>query len=229
MLKLTGGRLPGRIPMTVHKNLQEQVKHYYREVENYDWTRAADAFIGLESFFHRSRCKETLRLVAQFVRQGRVLDVGCGTALITRRLPGVPVGVDLNPRNLRKARVYAPKARLVLCDVEGTLAFRENSFDAAVCTEILEHLLEPFEALREVQRVLKPRGVLIGSVPGRSPIWKLRGLSSSRGAFRNEPYHKHYRREELRRLLTQYFAIRQLYARNLQMNWFFAAHSLKGA
>lgn len=203
--------------------LEEQVKRYYRDTENYDWTRAADTFIGLETIFHRTRCTETLKLVKEVKHHGRYLDVGCGTGLITRFLPSGTVGIDLNPRNLQKAKQYAAQARFVLGDAEGTLPLRDQSLDLAVCTETLEHLLCPLQALKEIYRVLKPNGVLVGSVPGESPIWKLRWTSSSRKSFHEEPYHKHYRRDEVKMLLSQYLHIEKLYAKYLQMNWFFLA------
>jgi len=203
--------------------LEEQVKYYYRCTENYDWTRAADSFIGLETIFHRTRCTETLRLVKEVKHHGRYLDVGCGTALITRSLPSGTVGIDLNPRNLQKAKQYAAQARFVLCDAEGTIPLRDQSIAVAICTESLEHLLYPLQALKEIYRVLKPNGVLVGSVPGVSPIWKLRWTSRSRDSFNEEPYHKHYNRDEVKMLLSQYFHIEKLYAKYLQMNWFFLA------
>lgn len=222
-------KLPERSPlMSDDKDLDQHVKHYYRHVENYDWTRAADAYVGFETIFHRARCRETLRLLRTLAGNGRFLDVGCGTALITRFLPGETVGVDLNLRNLQKAQRYAPKARFVLCDAEGALPLRDHSFDVAVCTEMLEHLLDPHEAIREVHRVLKPEGILVGSVPGRTPIWKLRWMSSSRHAFSEEPYHRHYSREEVKTLLSRYFHLQQLYSRYFRMNWFFVALKSKG-
>ncbi len=203
--------------------LEEQVKHYYRCTENYDWTRAADRFIGLETIFHRTRCTETLKLVKEVKHHGRYLDVGCGTALITRSLPSGTVGIDINPRNLQKAKQYAAQARFVLCDAEGTIPLRDQSIAVAICTESLEHLLYPLQALKEIYRVLKPKGVLVGSVPGRSPIWKLRWTSRSRDSFNEEPYHKHYNRDEVKMLLSPYFHIEKLYSKYLQMNWFFLA------
>jgi len=200
---------------------EDQVKFYYRHRENYDWTRTASSLVGLETLFHRSRLKETLKLVAEFGPPGRYLDVGCGTAMVTRFLPPGTVGLDLNPRNLEKARRYAPSSHLVLCDAEGAIPLANATFDAAVCTEMLEHLLQPGLALAELGRLLKPTGILIGSVPGESPIWKLRGLSSSRGCFVAEPYHKHYSRAALMELLSQAFDVRKLYSRNWEMNWFF--------
>lgn len=210
------------MPITSN-SFEERVKNYYRFKEDYDWTQAVDKVIGLETIFHRTRCGETLKLATKFGRLGRYLDVGCGTALITRFLPEGTLGVDLNPRNLQKARQYAPKATFALCDAEGAMPFHDQSFECVICTEMLEHLLYPLRALGEIHRVLRPRGVLIGSVPGRSSIWKFRWLSGSRNSFQEEPYHKHYRREELEVLLSQYFHLERLYLKNFTMNWFFVA------
>lgn len=40
-----------------------------------------------------------------------------------------------------------------------------NFFDVVVCTEVLEHTLNPFEAVKEIYRVLKPNGIACVSVP----------------------------------------------------------------
>lgn len=215
--------------LDLDQNLEERVKHYYRKVENYDWTRAADSFRGLETLFHRARCRETVRLINRMGPKASCIDFGCGTGLVTRHLPGRAVGIDLNPRNLQKALRYAPAARFVLCDAEGPTPMRDQAFDLAVCTEMLEHLLHPQRALDEVHRVLRPGGWLIGSVPGRSIIWKLRGLSSSRGHFAEEPYHKHYRRAEIQTLLSERFQVVRLYSTYLRMNWFFVARRTEAA
>ena len=140
----------------VGDTLEEKVKHYYRHVESYDWTRAADSFVGPETFFHRARSREIVRLLESIrPRPARCLDVGCGTALITRRLPPGAVGLDLNPRNLEKARRYAPEAVFINCDVEGRIPLADESFDLAVCTEMLEHLIHPERTVAEIRRVLK--------------------------------------------------------------------------
>lgn len=208
----------------VSDKLEAGVKDYYRHVESYDWTHAADHFVGLESFFHRARCREIVRLLASISPPPqRCLDVGCGTALITRHLPAGAVGLDLNPRNLDKARSYAPRAVFINSDVEGHIPLADETFDAAICSEMLEHLIYPRRAVAEIQRLLKPGGVLIGSVPGRSPIWKLRWLSSSKDSFAAEPYHKHYRGEEVESLLSEYLNVRRLFSKHLCMNWYFVA------
>jgi SAM-dependent methyltransferase len=40
-----------------------------------------------------------------------------------------------------------------------------ETFDFIVCTEVLEHTLQPFEAVREIHRILKNRGLIFLTVP----------------------------------------------------------------
>ena len=226
-VEINGAEMNGFAHKAAPTEREQQIKEYYRKTENYDWTNAVDRFIGPETLFHRARCQQVMRLIKRVAVSGRYLDVGCGTALMTRRLPPHTVGLDLNPRNLAKARKYAPQASFLICDAEGQIPLASSSFDLAVCTEMLEHLLYPERALAEIRRVLKPGGLLIGSVPGRSVIWKLRWMSRSKGAFVEEPYHKHYRREEVRQLISQHFSLEQLYSKHWQMNWFFAGRKAR--
>jgi SAM-dependent methyltransferase len=50
-----------------------------------------------------------------------------------------------------------------LCQTNACLA--AGAFDFVVCTEVLEHTLQPFDAIAEIRRVLKPGGLLLVSVP----------------------------------------------------------------
>jgi SAM-dependent methyltransferase len=50
------------------------------------------------------------------------------------------------------------------------LPFRNESFDAVICAEMLEHVPDPVTVMREAYRVLKGRGVLLITVPFLFPI-----------------------------------------------------------
>ena len=77
--------------------------------------------------------------------------------------------------------------------------FESGSFGTVLCTEVIEHIPDPSAALQEYRRVLQPGGVLIGSVPARSAIWKLRFLSST--CPHSEPFHNEYLPHEVRAML----------------------------
>ena len=87
--------------------------------------------------------------------------------------------------------------------VEGDLEampFPDGAFGTIVCTEVLEHVPDPSTALAEIRRVLRPGGTLIGSVPARSLVWKLRFLSST--CPHDEPFHNEYLPEDVREMLA---------------------------
>ncbi len=202
-----------------------EIKRYYRKIEDYDWAYAADNFIGPETILHRLRERAMLRLIATY-GQGNYLDVGCGTGLILRHLPENSTGIDLNPRNLEKAKRYAPSAALIQGDIEEALPFGDNSFQTVVCTEVLEHLLFPEKTLKEIKRILRPGGCLLGSVPNNSLIWRLRGISFSKSQFQGEPYHKHRDRREVSDLLQPVFPEVAIRAGCWGMSWLFCGRKV---
>ena len=98
---------------------------------------------------------------------GRLLDVGCGTgsflAQMQERGSWEVYGLDLS----RKAVEYA-KRRLQLPVFHGVLEdadYSSASFDVVTLWNVLEHLHDPLQTLREVRRILRPHGVLAFSVP----------------------------------------------------------------
>lgn len=192
-------------------------KKYYQEQEDYDWVEVADSLRGLEAILHRLREKQTLRLVEEFGRGEKFLDAGCGTGLILRHLPSGSIGLDINPRNLRRAKAHAPQAKLVLGDIE-KMPFADQSFTTIICTDVLEHLINPQKGLSEIFRVLTPKGILIGSVPAQNPIWHLRFLSSTHPG---EPYHRIYQRKEVQTLFNNQGKILKLKRACFWMNFFF--------
>lgn len=203
-------------PEVLSEQFLEKNKRFYREEEDYDWVEAADHLVGLESIFHKLRERTIVKLIQKQGKPGSYLDAGCGTGLLLRHLPPGSIGLDINPRNVARARVHAPHARVVEGDVEA-LPFGDQSFSTIILTEILEHLPDPTKMLEEVWRVLTPGGVVIGSTPRRSILWKLRMLSST---CPGEPFHREFNGQELKELLGQYGQC-TMRLKHLGMSWVF--------
>ena len=113
-------------------------------------------------------------------RGKRVVDLGCRAGALTRHfLDGNEVvGVDVDAAALAKAAELGIEP--VLANVEEPLPFPDESFDAVVAGELLEHLRFPDALVAEARRILRQGGVLVGSVPNayrlQSRLRFLRGL-----------------------------------------------------
>ncbi len=100
-----------------------------------------------------------------FIR-GRLLDVGCG------KRPYAAIYEPLVEKSVGTEVVYSPHGvgmADVICLAE-RVPFANRSFDTILCTEVLEHTIDPFTVMREFARVLKPGGYLLLSVPFIYPI-----------------------------------------------------------
>jgi SAM-dependent methyltransferase len=91
---------------------------------------------------------------------GDVLDVGCGRKPYQHLVSASRyVGVDIDSpvsRELGAADIFYDGRKLPLADA---------SFDAVLCSQVLEHVFTPDEFLREIHRVLRPGGVLLLATP----------------------------------------------------------------
>lgn len=98
----------------------------------------------------------------------RLLDIGCGPGTITSGLaravaPGEVVGIDVSAdviasANQHLAETGLTNARFEVASVYG-LPYETNSFDVVHAHQVLQHLAQPVDAMREAHRVLRPGGI----------------------------------------------------------------------
>jgi ubiquinone/menaquinone biosynthesis C-methylase UbiE len=116
--------------------------------------------------------------VERFGRGRDVLEVGCGTGLLLRRLAGFARsarGVDLSPGMLEKARARG----LDVVEASATdLPFADASFDVVCSFKVLAHVRDVRRALAEMARVARPGGHVIAEL--YNPF-SLRGLAKRLG------------------------------------------------
>jgi SAM-dependent methyltransferase len=96
------------------------------------------------------------------------LDAGCGDGTYLRaiagsdRIPGRVVGVDISERILETARAAAAPLEVELVRANlAALPFLDETFDLVLCSQAIEHLLDPALGARELARVLVPGGRLV--------------------------------------------------------------------
>jgi 2-polyprenyl-3-methyl-5-hydroxy-6-metoxy-1,4-benzoquinol methylase len=96
----------------------------------------------------------------------RVLDVGCGVGrfcLAAAACGWDVTGIDISERAIKIAQQFATFP-VHACTLESMIG-QGQVFDAATAFEVLEHLADPVGFLRQVQRVLRPRGDVLCTVP----------------------------------------------------------------
>ncbi|GGR01146.1 class I SAM-dependent methyltransferase [Deinococcus ruber] len=115
----------------------------------------------------------------------RVLDIACGSGVVTRRAAqqvgstGRVAALDLNPAMLEIARRHAPSADAAVPEwYQGSaqaLPFPDASFDVVLCQQGLQFFPDRALALSEMWRVLVPSGrvvVLVNHEIGRNPLYQ---------------------------------------------------------
>jgi SAM-dependent methyltransferase len=114
----------------------------------------------------------------------RVLDVGCSTGFLARRLQArgaTVVGLELDERAAAQARQFCEA--VYVGDVETMeLPLERGSFDAIVCGDFIEHLRDPSAFLIRIRPFLAPHGKLVLSTPNIAN-WAIR-LGLLFGRFR---------------------------------------------
>jgi ubiquinone/menaquinone biosynthesis C-methylase UbiE len=149
----------------------KEIRYYYeKEAEELeDHQRLMYFGTAWSRYWHETRLQETLK-IARSLDFGSLLDVGCAEGYYMRLLAGgskvsYAVGLDIAINYIIKARRNLPGRSLVLGDAHN-LPFKDSSFDLVLCSEVLEHTLNPKAALEELIRV--SRNHILITVPGEN-------------------------------------------------------------
>lgn len=133
-----------------------------------------------------------------------VLDIGCGVGDFLAYRPGT-TGVDINPQLVEFCTSRGLNARVMSPD---KLPFDDTSFDSMILDNVLEHIADPQQLLKEIWRVMRPNGQLVVGVPG------LRGYAS-------DPDHKiYYSEKDLTQLfISNGWDLRKSFATPVRSTW----------
>lgn len=164
-------------------------------------------YVGLTDFGTQRRSFEIYRFFSEELTKAgrlRVLDVGCGSGYGAHLLgkAGLNVlAIDIEPAAVEFAKRIPerPNVRFLLADV-GAVKASGETFDAAVLSEVLEHVSRPQELVEGTLGQLTPEGLLCVSLPG----WRYHGVDL------NSDHQTNWTLEKAHRFLTRYVEVRKV-------------------
>jgi len=150
---------------------------------------------------------------SRYAKEKVALDIACGTgygsSLILLSGAKKVMGVDISPEAVDFART-----KYKMSELEFTVGnilnidFPRNYFDLVLCFETIEHVKNPEKACSELQRVLKPDGLLTISSPNRKLTSPGKSINDSpSNLFHTIEYLPH----EFLLLLNKYFESIEVY------------------
>jgi SAM-dependent methyltransferase len=129
----------------------------------------ADAWAHGPAALYDQLASVAITTVADELRGAAVLDVGAGTGALCRALRtagAVPTAVDTSEDMLG---LIGDAAAFSLAGDMCALPFFDGRFDAAVSGFAISHIDTPQNALAEMRRVVRPRGLVVAAVFGEVP------------------------------------------------------------
>jgi ubiquinone/menaquinone biosynthesis C-methylase UbiE len=138
------------------ENIDPVVREYAAQAHDYDRTW---------SFYIQATTQETLKRTPMSAH-ARVLDVGCGTGELLRRVrakypEATLAGLDPVEEMLAVARDKLSGTEDLRVGYADALPWRSGSFDVVVSCNMFHYITHPIEALQEMGRVLRPAGVIV--------------------------------------------------------------------
>lgn len=109
-----------------------------------------------------------------------VLDLGCNSGQISFKVASKVkkvIGVDINEELINRAKDVLKSRSIknilfLQLDANEKLPFNSNQFTKVICSDVLEHLENRTLALKEIYRVLKPKGKLFLVTDNPNTSWK---------------------------------------------------------
>ncbi|MCB0727702.1 MAG: methyltransferase domain-containing protein [Ignavibacteriae bacterium] len=114
---------------------------------------------------------EKLIEAAEIKESDKILEVGCGAGHILEKISkGKLYGIDISEIQIERTRKrMGDKVELKKAPGEN-IPYEDKFFDKVLCSEVIEHVIDPREVLKEISRVMKDDGILSLSIPNEDVI-----------------------------------------------------------
>jgi len=140
----------------------------------------SNIFVKEAERYYRIQKRKIQKVLNMFEKHdsGRILDIGCGdgfiSCLIAKKTNAKVYGLDISKNAVRDAMKKHIQAKVVNLDRD-KFPFPRNTFDAAFCGDVMEHMYDTEKLLENINNVLKPNGYIIITVPNIAS-WYNRGF-----------------------------------------------------
>jgi len=156
-------------------------QEFFRNVSSGYYQETFGDLKTLSSFGRARRTARVLQTLDRLIKpESVVADIGCGPAQLAAPITSMGheyVGIDPNPQmySLTAEKLQSnPKVRFCAGSAE-EIPLGDASVDAVTCIGVVEYLPDRVRALREVFRILRPKGIAILTFPNlRNPVQLLR-------------------------------------------------------
>jgi SAM-dependent methyltransferase len=134
--------------------------------------------LGHPSYVWRAGQERRLEMIRRYapLEGARILDVGCGLGMYVRAFrcfSDQVYGVDVDPEKVAQASQELPHIQTALAE---ELPFADGFFDVVLLHEVLEHVDDDRQAVREAHRVTKVGGRIVVFAPNRLWPWETHGV-----------------------------------------------------
>jgi len=149
--------------------------------------------LGHPSYVWRFGQDRRLAMMRRYVRFDgvKILDIGCGIGTYVekfRALGGYAYGVDVDAEKLHSAQ-HIKRLDLLAASVSEHLPFPNDYFDVVVLHEVIEHVADDAQTIREAARVIHHHGRIIVFAPNRLYPFETHGaFFGKRYVFGNIPF-----------------------------------------
>ncbi|MFA5144260.1 MAG: class I SAM-dependent methyltransferase [Candidatus Omnitrophota bacterium] len=140
-----------------------------------------------EAGYYGNQGDDLIKLVPGSAK--RILDIGCGPGIIGKRLKESGnrevVGIEVNPVAAEEAKRNLD--RVYVADVEAAKPFLATEyFDCIIFGDVLEHLVNPWQVIKDMKAFLANGGYIIISLPNISHWAVVKGLLSGNWEYKGE-------------------------------------------
>ena len=152
--------------------------------------------------------------VNSFPKDSHILDAGCGLSAWTTnalRKKFIISGVDGEPDAISACKILYKNQDYQIGDLYN-LKYKNNTFDAIVMREVIEHFIFPEKAVKEIYRILKPGGKIIITTPNYDSLL-LHFIENTYNRFfggtckpyKHEVHPSKFKPSSLTKLINKYF------------------------